>query len=243
MVFTGWSFIVVLFFQTEDLQSEQEKLNNKVEELQWEIVQKNGEISHLKNQLKQSTSEQATKNQDLFGLRGQLKDAAKDADQKDVHILRLKTELEMTAADNVNLHAEVQQLREQLSQTAAGGLNRATEEAAGQLSSSPATAGPTSGNTLSTSHSSEIDELKVELSRLKMEMERTCEQFEHERVQWLEEKNKVIRYQKHLQLNYVQMYRKNKMLETEVEQLMVELENRELKLTSENGPIEGESTC
>ena len=83
----------------------------------------------------------------------------------------------------------------------------------------------------------------MELTKLKTEMEKTCAQFEQERSQWLDEKNKVIRYQKHLQLNYVQMYRKNKMLEGEVEQLMVELENRDLKLTSENGPIEGESTC
>ena len=89
----------------------------------------------------------------------------------------------------------------------------------------------------------EIEELKVELAKLKTAMEKTCAQFEQERTQWLDEKNKVIRYQKHLQLNYVQMYRKNKMLETEVEQLMVELENRDLKLTSENGLIEGESTC
>ena len=89
----------------------------------------------------------------------------------------------------------------------------------------------------------EIEELRVELAKLKVAMEKTCLQFERERAQWLDEKNKVIRYQKHLQLNYVQMYRKNKMLETEVEQLMVELENRDLKLTSEHGPIEGESTC
>ena len=49
-----------------------------------------------------------------------------------------------------------------------------------------------------------------------------------EREQWLDEKNKVVRYQKHLQLNYVQMYRKNKMLEAEVEQLTLELENRHI---------------
>ena len=49
-----------------------------------------------------------------------------------------------------------------------------------------------------------------------------------EREQWMDEKNKVVRYQRHLQLNYVQMYRKNKMLEADVEQLTLELENRHI---------------
>ena len=65
--------------------------------------------------------------------------------------------------------------------------------------------------------------------------------FETERDQWLEEKGKVIRYQKQLQLNYVQMFRKNKNLEAEVEQLTLELENRDLKLLALNGGEE--SVC
>jgi len=35
----------------------------------------------------------------------------------------------------------------------------------------------------------------------------------------MDEKEKVIRYQKQLQLNYVQMYKRNKTLESEVDQL------------------------
>ena len=42
------------------------------------------------------------------------------------------------------------------------------------------------------------------------------ENYEVEKVNWLDEKEKVIRYQKQLQLNYVQMYKKNKTLESEV---------------------------
>lgn len=66
------------------------------------------------------------------------------------------------------------------------------------------------------------------------------EVFEKEKEQWLDEKNKVIRYQKQLQLNYVQMYNKNKMLEAEVEQLTLELESRDMKLMAINGE---ESMC
>ena len=274
-----------MYFQFEDLEGEHQKLNNKMEELQWELVQKKGEIAHLKSQLMQSNNEQTHRNNDLFGLKSQLKDAAKDTENKDAEILRLKTELEMTTKDNVSLRREVDQLREQLmiSRREVEPLREElthvrlqNETLVKQRSTSPATAAATSPPILPMSATNgpqlspmattngvvamipsspssslpsdihrrgEIEELKVELAKLKMAMEKTCAQFEQERTQWLDEKNKVIRYQKHLQLNYVQMYRKNKMLETEVEQLMVELENRDLKLTSENGPIEGESTC
>ena len=54
---------------------------------------------------------------------------------------------------------------------------------------------------------------------LKDEAEKFNENFEVEKVNWLDEKEKVIRYQKQLQLNYVQMYKKNKGLEVEVDQL------------------------
>lgn len=250
-----------------------------MEEMQWQLVQRNGEISHLKSQLKQSNSETTNKNNDLFGLKSQLKDAQQANEDKDTEILRLKTELEMTSKDNASLRKEVEDIRKQLAhahlvqQSAEEALRRnqsspivrnqaspagsvgsgrnsvggpvspKSPSSTNPLSINPITANPLSSNPLSSEQRREIEELKVELNKLKTEMEKTCSQFEQERTQWLDEKNKVIRYQKHLQLNYVQMYRKNKMLESEVEQLMVELENRDLKLSTENGPIEGESSC
>ena len=51
---------------------------------------------------------------------------------------------------------------------------------------------------------------------LKDEVDRYKENFEVEKANWLDEKEKVIRYQKQLQLNYVQMYKRNKTLESEV---------------------------
>ena len=54
---------------------------------------------------------------------------------------------------------------------------------------------------------------------LKGEVEQFKENFEVEKANWLDEKEKVIRYQKQLQLNYVQMYKRNKTLESEVDQL------------------------
>ena len=66
------------------------------------------------------------------------------------------------------------------------------------------------------------------LSAAEAEIARLKKVLTSEREQWLDEKDKVVRYQKHLQLNYVQMYRKNQSLESEVEQLTLELENRHI---------------
>merc|ERR1739848_471087 len=54
---------------------------------------------------------------------------------------------------------------------------------------------------------------------LKDEVDKYKENFEVEKANWLDEKDKVIRYQKQLQLNYVQMYKRNKTLEAEIEAL------------------------
>lgn len=63
-----------------------------------------------------------------------------------------------------------------------------------------------------------------ELEKLKMEMEQRKKDFEKEKITWAQEKEKVLKYQRQLQMNYVQMYRKTRALEAEVESLTVELE-------------------
>lgn len=63
-----------------------------------------------------------------------------------------------------------------------------------------------------------------ELEKLKLEMEQRKKEFEKEKITWAQEKEKVLKYQRQLQMNYVQMYRKTRALEAEVESLTVELE-------------------
>ena len=82
--------------------------------------------------------------------------------------------------------------------------------------------------------------MERQIDKLREQLQEAEALVETERMQWLAEKNKVIRYQKQLQLNYVQMQRKNTTLEAEVEQLTLELESRDLKLVALNGE---ESVC
>lgn len=65
----------------------------------------------------------------------------------------------------------------------------------------------------------DLGNLITEVKELKTEASLSKETFETEKSMWLDEKEKVIRYQKQLQLNYVQMYKRNKTLEAEIESL------------------------
>ena len=66
---------------------------------------------------------------------------------------------------------------------------------------------------------SELESSRARARQFKEEADRFREGFETEKAHWLDEKEKVIRYQKQLQLNYVQMYRRNKTLEGELDDM------------------------
>ena len=51
----------------------------------------------------------------------------------------------------------------------------------------------------------ELECVNLTINQLKEDAEATKECFEAEKAHWIDEKEKVIRYQKQLQLNYVQV--------------------------------------
>lgn len=59
----------------------------------------------------------------------------------------------------------------------------------------------------------EVGRLQAELAAERRARERQGASFAEERRVWLEEKEKVIEYQKQLQLSYVEMYQRNQQLE------------------------------
>ena len=65
-----------------------------------------------------------------------------------------------------------------------------------------------------------------ENSKLQAEFDNVCDNYKTETDNWLGEKEKVIKYQKQLQLNYVSMYNKNKQLEAEMETLKSSLQQK-----------------
>lgn len=74
----------------------------------------------------------------------------------------------------------------------------------------------------------QVERLRAELQRERRRGEEQRDSFDGERLAWQAEKEQVIRYQKQLQHNYIQMCRRNRQLEQELQQLSLELEAREL---------------
>lgn len=83
-----------------------------------------------------------------------------------------------------------------------------------------------SGHMATESLQREVERLKQQLREEKDAQERLASSFEQERRTWNKEKDRVIKYQKQLQINYLQMHKKNQDLERILKELTAELESR-----------------
>lgn len=72
----------------------------------------------------------------------------------------------------------------------------------------------------------EVERLKQQLRGEKEARDRLANSFEQERQTWNKEKSRVIKYQKQLQINYLQVHKKNQDLERVLKELSAELESR-----------------
>lgn len=72
----------------------------------------------------------------------------------------------------------------------------------------------------------EVETLKQQLKEEKNVQEKLASSFDRERQTWNKEKDKVIKYQKQLQMNYLQMHKKNQDMERILKELTTELETR-----------------
>ncbi|XP_017786974.1 PREDICTED: leucine zipper putative tumor suppressor 2 homolog [Nicrophorus vespilloides] len=232
--------------QNEILLQEVEILRNKLEETEWNLCQKTGEISLLKSQLKDSQNEQTTKGHELLQMRNDFRDArelleererqlefVKDVvSEKEAEIDELKRVIEpiyVQSGETERLRKEVQELREELSEVSMSeyeGLEPGRTQRQRAEREECASNGSSSREDLEIQRLNAVSEeaTRHELVGLKSELDLRKREFEKERVVWAQEKEKVLRYQRQLQMNYVQMYRRTRALEVEVESLTIELE-------------------
>ncbi|XP_071393133.1 NEDD4-binding protein 3-A [Centroberyx affinis] len=164
-----------------------------LEETQWEVCQKSGEISLLKQQLRDSQAEVTQKLSEIFQLKTQLRETRTELRTRESQIDALKLALQGT------------QRRRYPSQTAHDD-GRGTEE-----STSGGATGGCGGPT--------EERLRAELLLERRQSEAQAMAFEEERQTWQTEKDKVIRYQRELQASYLEMYHRNEALERELHQL------------------------
>ncbi|NXK83435.1 N4B3A protein, partial [Amazona guildingii] len=222
---------------------EQAEFLPKIEETKWEVCQKAGEISLLKQQLKDSQADVSQKLNEIVGLRTQLKEGKNFLREKEEQILTLKdsyssksVNLEICESELQRKMSEVQVLREKLNhcELEVSSLKRTLASVgppgpfggdAGEKLRDPLACESDEAKMQRQSEDSvntlrkEVERLQTELKLERQQREQQVMDFEEERRTWQEEKEKVIKYQKQLQLNYVEMYQKNQLLEHKVNEM------------------------
>ncbi|XP_071549189.1 uncharacterized protein [Panulirus ornatus] len=177
--------------QTEQLRRELTSLRTQLEETEWSLCQKSGEISLLKTQLKDSQGDQTTRGHELLHLRAQVRQYQTEVERRRAEINSLHDLMGQQRRESGDLRVQLDQAQQQQSQARAHDQDLSLQ----------------------------MDKLKAEVESMKRENDLQRQQFEAERLRWTEEKERVIRYQKQLHHNYVAMFGRNRQLEEEVARL------------------------
>ncbi|XP_034727155.1 leucine zipper putative tumor suppressor 1 [Etheostoma cragini] len=240
--------------------TESTQLAPTLEETQWEVCQKTGEISLLKQQLRDCKADVNHKLNEMVSLRVSLKENTakmemlerqnKDQENKlhsrtiEVEVCqnelqRKKNEADLLREKVGKLEKDIQGMKEDLAlakerrlkhglQLEAPAHIPASERLLDQGSDSPdqSQSGENIEHISTESLQREVERLKRQLVEEKDAQERQANSFEQERKTWNKEKDRVIKYQKQLQINYLHMHRKNQDLERILKELTAELESR-----------------
>ncbi|XP_072292583.1 LOW QUALITY PROTEIN: leucine zipper putative tumor suppressor 2a [Eucyclogobius newberryi] len=224
-------------------------LKQQLNQIQSELSQKAGDIVTLKAQLREARSELQSSQARTHETQTALRTRALELEVCENELQRRKSEAELLREKVGRLEEESKRKRDIVTNH-----NALNGNAKGQCVSQRGRAGPSpsvyrDGEETHLLWGGESDEAKAQrqnveavltlrqqVERLKAELmyeRRTSEEhlsrFEGERRVWQEEKEKVIRYQKQLQQNYIQMYRRNRDLERVMRELSLELENRDME--------------
>ncbi|XP_045485497.1 leucine zipper putative tumor suppressor 2 homolog isoform X1 [Pieris rapae] len=259
-------------------------LRQRLEDTEWSLCQRAGEIALLKTQLKDAQNEQTTKGHEYLTLKADCRQLRETLDKKEKEIMRLRAESEDKQKTIKRLQSDVDRLTKDLKDNVTD-LNKNKESSKNEIDklktelkelrqelsdvSLSGYEGIDCGRTMrgiyevckteywsanDSALDAEVQRLNGELpdpcneacpanamvDRLKCELESKETQFNNERRKWSEEKDKVLRYQKQLQMNYVQMFKRSRTLEAEIDGLRLELElcNKNMKNMNHGKTIE-----
>ncbi|KAM4745465.1 leucine zipper putative tumor suppressor 1 isoform 1-T4 [Anableps anableps] len=231
-------------------EKESTQLVPTLEETQWEVCQKTGEISLLKQQLRDCQADVSHKLNEIVSLRASLKENTakvekleqqnKDYEDKlhsctrEVEVCQNELQRKKIEADflrdNVGkLEQDIQQVKQDLVTAEEQKLQKSVEleRPIQELDSLDQVQESQNKKCIFTeSLQREVEKLKQDLREEKNAQERLVNSFELERQTWNKEKDRVIKYQKQLQINYLQMHKKNQDLERILKELTAELESR-----------------
>ncbi|XP_034397087.1 leucine zipper putative tumor suppressor 2 homolog isoform X2 [Cyclopterus lumpus] len=234
--------------------TESTQLAPTLEETQWEVCQKTGEISLLKQQLRDCQADVNHKLNEIVCLRASLKENKakmetlerqnKDHDDKlrsrtiEVEVCqnelqRKKNEADLLREKVRKLEEDIRGMKQDIAMAKERRLKQRLQleaDAQTQASERPIQGSDRgeggSGHIATESLQREVERLKQQLREEKDTQERLANGFDQERLTWNKEKDRVIKYQKQLQINYLQMHKKNQDLERILKELSTELESR-----------------
>lgn len=179
----------------EPRSSDAEPAARPEEEARWEVCQKTAEISLLKQQLREAQAELAQKLAEIFNLKTQLRGSRAQAQAQDAELARLRE--------------AVRSLQEQA----------AREEAPGSCETDDCKSRGLLGEAGVSEVGEGTERLRAELLQERLRGQEQALRFEQERRTWQEEKERVLRYQREIQGGYMDMYRRNQVLEQELQAL------------------------
>nr|XP_057918816.1 NEDD4-binding protein 3-A [Doryrhamphus excisus]XP_057918817.1 NEDD4-binding protein 3-A [Doryrhamphus excisus] len=197
---------------SQDGVNKEKPISPTLEETQWEVCQKSGEIALLKQQFRDSQAEVTQKLSEIFQLKTQLRETRMELRNRESQIDALKVIVQSS-----------QQHRRPSQSASDHGKGEEIPGAGGGC------VGPNE------------ERLRAELLLERRQSEAQAMAFEEERQTWQTEKDKVIRYQKELQASYLEMYHRNAELEREVYQLRVDREQGGGGGGSTHGTLEREA--
>lgn len=160
-----------------------------------QVCQKTAEISLLKQQLREAQAELAQKLAEIFSLKTQLRGSRAQAQAQDAELARLRE--------------AVRSLQEQAPR----------EEAPGGCETDDCKSRGLLGEVGGDEARDEAEQLRAQLLQERLRGQEQALRFEQERRTWQEEKERVLRYQREIQGGYMDMYRRNQVLEQELRAL------------------------
>nr|XP_006625359.1 PREDICTED: leucine zipper putative tumor suppressor 1 isoform X1 [Lepisosteus oculatus]XP_015194049.1 PREDICTED: leucine zipper putative tumor suppressor 1 isoform X1 [Lepisosteus oculatus]XP_015194672.1 PREDICTED: leucine zipper putative tumor suppressor 1 isoform X1 [Lepisosteus oculatus] len=237
----------LLEVKLKSYEKEQTQLAPTLEETQWEVCQKSGEISLLKQQLKESQGDVSHKLNEIVNLKAILRETKSKMEALEQKIKELeetvrartvevevcenelqrkKNEADLLREKVGQLETDIRNMKQDLALAKEEQQRRKSEASVRGLAGQSRGRGQKGGPEDTEALQREVEKLRAELREEKQKKERMASSFQLERLTWNREKEKVIRYQKQLQHNYLQMYKKNQDLEKILKELTVELESR-----------------
>ncbi|XP_058143437.1 leucine zipper putative tumor suppressor 3 [Dasypus novemcinctus] len=211
-------------------QKEQADFLPRMEETKWEVCQKAGEISLLKQQLKDSQADVSQKLSEIVGLRSQLREGRASLREKEEQLLSLRdsfsskqVSVELSEGEPPAACLKPALAPADPPEPPADALATCESDEAKMRRQAGVAAATSSvsldgevdagGESGTRALRREVGRLQAELAAERRARERQGASFAEERRVWLEEKEKVIEYQKQLQLSYVEMCQRSQQLE------------------------------